>query len=83
MHGIFPKVCLFFERIGCVVRAGKEKKKKREKVLQNHLEICKLHMHGTRERILLLAAPFYQLHELGPPLDASAKAKDVGMRTGW
>jgi hypothetical protein len=46
-----------------------------------------LQMHGTRERILLLGAPFYQLHELGPPLDESVKMRwgecAVGKRNGW
>ena len=46
-----------------------------------------LHMHGTRERALLLGAPFYQLHELGPPLDESVRMRWgeclVQKRSGW
>ncbi len=46
-----------------------------------------LHMHGTRERILLLGAPFYQLHELGPTIDEAVKMRygecAVQKRTGW
>ena len=46
-----------------------------------------LHMHGMRERMLLIAAPFYQLHELGPVFtpeeDAAMGQVAISKRNGW